>query len=135
MFFMSSLISLNVHSQFKDSLAVVVTTEKYILAFYESKPELLAEVLHSELIKRTIKTLPDSNKILFTNNKIEMVELSKKFNTQGKYDSKSEAKIELLDLFKEMATVKLTAENWIDYIHLVKINGKWQIINVIWLMI
>jgi len=123
------------YAQSQDSLAVISVTEKYIQAFYQGKPEWLKETLHPELIKRTIKSFPDSEKFIVTNGKSEMVELSKVFNANGKFDDQSRADIEVLDLYNNMASVKLTAEKWIDYLHLIKLNGKWQIVNVIWLMI
>lgn len=30
------------------------------------------------------------------------------------------------------ASIKLIADEWIDYMHLVKLNGSWKIINVLW---
>ncbi|MEO0528212.1 MAG: nuclear transport factor 2 family protein [Bacteroidota bacterium] len=24
------------------------------------------------------------------------------------------------------------ADDWIDYMHIVKLNGKWQLVNVLW---
>lgn len=128
-------VSLKSNGQTKDSLSVIETTEKYIQAFYQKKPKWLKDVLHPELIKRTIKSYQDSNEFIKTSGKSEMVELSKVFNANGKFNSNSRANIEVLDLYKKIATVKLTAEKWIDYLHLIKVNQKWQIIDVIWIMI
>ncbi len=129
-----SLTLFSSKAQNKDSSAVISTTEKYIQAFYQTKPDWLEEVLHPELIKRTTKSFGSSKKFITTSGKSEMVELAKIFNSKGKFSDKSRTKIELLDLFKDMATVKLTAEKWIDYLHLIKINGQWKIVNVVWLM-
>ncbi|CAG5083024.1 nuclear transport factor 2 family protein [Parvicella tangerina] len=123
------------YAQSNDSLAVVSTTEKYIQAFYQSNPDWLEEVLHPELIKRTTKSYGDSQEFIITNGKIVMVELSKIFNSKGQYNNLSSAEIEVLDITGNMATVKLLAEKWVDYLHLVKLNNEWKIVNVIWTMI
>lgn len=122
-------------AQNKDSIAIVKQTTKYIQGFYQEKPSWLEEVLHPELVKRTLRAFPNSDQYIASGGQSEMVQLCKIFNKNGKYSESSKAQIKVLDVFKEMATVKLTAETWVDYIHLVKVNGKWQIINVIWLMI
>ena len=30
------------------------------------------------------------------------------------------------------ASVKLIADDWIDYMHVLKLNGTWQLVNVLW---
>lgn len=130
------LLSIHVsYAQPNDTMEVVATTEKYIQAFYQSKPAWLKETLHPELIKRTVKSFPASDNFITTNGKAEMVELSKVFNSNGKFNAQSKAEIEVLDIYKDIATIKLTAEKWVDYLHLVKLNGKWLIVNVIWITI
>jgi hypothetical protein len=37
-----------------------------------------------------------------------------------------------LDRFQNAASVRIDAGEWIDYLHLGKIGGKWKIINVLW---
>ena len=45
--------------------------------------------------------------------------------------------VEILDVFRNTASVKLTTGypkrmKWIEYIHLVKVEGKWKIANIVW---
>ena len=40
----------------------------------------------------------------------------------------------VLDVFENAASVKVVAAAWIDYLHLVKWNGRWLIVNVLWEM-
>jgi hypothetical protein len=40
--------------------------------------------------------------------------------------------VKILDVFDDMATVRLEMRDWIDYMHLAKFNGKWVIVNVLW---
>ena len=39
-----------------------------------------------------------------------------------------------LDVFGNAATVKIVANEWIDYLHVSKIDGRWVIVNVLWEM-
>jgi len=40
--------------------------------------------------------------------------------------------VTILDRFENAASVKVIASDWIDYLHLAKVDGRWVIINVLW---
>jgi hypothetical protein len=40
----------------------------------------------------------------------------------------------ILDIYRNMASVRVDAAQWIDYIHMAKWNGEWKIVNVLWEM-
>jgi hypothetical protein len=42
--------------------------------------------------------------------------------------------VTVLDVFGNAATAKVIANDWIDYLHLVKWNDRWVIVNVLWEM-
>ena len=42
--------------------------------------------------------------------------------------------VTILDVLGGAATVKLEMRDWVDYMYVGKINGKWLIINVLWEM-
>ena len=42
--------------------------------------------------------------------------------------------VTVLDVLGGAATVKLEMRDWIDYMHIARINGKWLIVNVLWEM-
>ena len=62
----------------------------------------------------------------------QLVEIAKSFNKEGKLRKDAPKDIEIYDVMDQTATVKLTAEWGIDYMHLAKMDGKWMIINVLW---
>lgn len=63
-----------------------------------------------------------------------MLKLAKNYNENGdKFGDNPKVEIEVLALDKRIASVKLTADDWVDYMHLVKTDiNQWQIINVLW---
>ena len=63
-----------------------------------------------------------------------MLKLAKNYNENGdKFGDNPKVEIEVLALDKRIASVKLTADDWVDYMHLVKNDkNQWQIINVLW---
>jgi hypothetical protein len=40
--------------------------------------------------------------------------------------------ITILDIYHNAAIVKAETPNWIDYLHMAKISGKWKIVNILW---
>jgi hypothetical protein len=42
--------------------------------------------------------------------------------------------VEILDIYEDVASVKVEMAGWIDYMHLAKFEGRWVIVNVLWLM-
>jgi hypothetical protein len=62
----------------------------------------------------------------------QLVEIAKNFNKEGKLRKDAPKEIEIYDVMDQTATVKLTAEWGVDYMHLAKMDGKWMIVNVLW---
>lgn len=62
----------------------------------------------------------------------QLVEIAKNYNKEGKLRKDPLKDIQIYDVLDQTATVKLTAEWGIDYMHLAKMDGKWMIINVLW---
>jgi Putative lumazine-binding len=42
--------------------------------------------------------------------------------------------VSVLDVFGNTASVKIVANDWIDYLHVAKWDGRWVIVNVLWEM-
>ena len=63
---------------------------------------------------------------------LQLVEIAKNYNKEGKLRKDARKQIEIYDVLDQTATVKLTAEWGIDYMHLGKFEGKWMIVNVLW---
>jgi hypothetical protein len=40
--------------------------------------------------------------------------------------------VRILDVHGDAATVRIDADDWVDYLHLIRWNGEWKIINVLW---
>ncbi|MHC4991750.1 MAG: nuclear transport factor 2 family protein [Planctomycetota bacterium] len=42
------------------------------------------------------------------------------------------AKVTVLDVYENIASVKIEMHDWTDYAHVGKVDGEWRIINVLW---
>jgi hypothetical protein len=43
-----------------------------------------------------------------------------------------QADVRILDVFGNVASVRVTMSGWIDYMHMARVDGRWQIVNVLW---
>lgn len=62
----------------------------------------------------------------------QLVEVAKTYNKEGKLRKDAPKDIQIYEVLDRTASVKLTAEWGIDYMHLAKMDGKWMIVNVLW---
>ena len=62
-----------------------------------------------------------------------MILLAASYNQDGtQFPENPKKEVIILDMYDKTASVKLIADDWIDYMHIVKLNGKWQLVNVLW---
>lgn len=47
---------------------------------------------------------------------------------------KQQKDITIFDIYQKNASAKVVFFEWVDYLHLAKINGQWKIVNVLWQM-
>ena len=98
----------------------------YIEGWYEGNAERMERSLHPELVKRVI--LPDQ---IVTLSKKDMVEMTQSGSGKS-FSGAKENTVTILDVFYEIATVKVESAEFIDYLHIGKVGGEWMIINVLW---
>ena len=89
--------------------------------------------LHPDLAKRAVRQHPESGRpILHHLSKSTLVEYT---NSGGGKDTPKEKlfyELTVLDVYKDIATVKAVSADYVDYIHLAKWNGQWMIVNILW---
>jgi hypothetical protein len=125
----------SVFSQTKaDSLAIQQAAVDYIESQHKPNPDQMERALHPRMVKRTFWTDKETGKDYVRETNTEsMVILANNYNKKGdKFPENPKKEVKLLDVSDKTASVKLIADEWIDYMHLVKLNGQWKIINVLW---
>ncbi len=118
----------------KDSLAIKQVALDYIESQHNVKPEQFERAAHPRMVKRTFwidkKTGKEYLRETFTD---AMVLLAETYNQDGdRFPVHPKKEVIILDIYDKTASVKLIADDWIDYMHIVKLNGKWQLVNVLW---
>lgn len=106
----------------------------YAESFYEGNGEKMEAALSPDLAKRIANTNPQGRSSLGNMSALTLVQVIR--TGSGKNTPKDEQikNVAILDMMTNSATVKLEMRDWIDYMHIAKMNGKWLIVNVLWEM-
>ena len=121
-------IPVQLHAQANaDSAAVVATALDYIEGWYEGDSTRMARALHSDLVKRIVRQgslqqMGRDDLVSGTARKGPGPDVDLSDNVSG------------LDIFGNAATVRVDADQWVDFLQLSKIDGRWVIVNVLWEM-
>lgn len=129
------LITFSVKGQTqKDSLDIKQVALDYIESQHNVKPEQFERAAHARMVKRTFWTNKETGKEYLRETFTDaMVLLAATYNLEGdKFPEDPKKEVIILDIYDKTASVKLIADDWIDYMHIVKLNGKWQLVNVLW---
>jgi hypothetical protein len=100
--------------------------------WYEANVERISRSLHPVLAKRAIRKDEKGKDSIYHLSKERMLEKTKEGGGSATPISKQRYEITILDRYEEIATVKVIANEYIDYLHLVKQNGQWLIVNALW---
>jgi hypothetical protein len=117
-----------------DREAIIQVAHDYIDGFYEGSTERMQRALHPDLAKRNIVTDGNSARQQVRNMTAQqLIEVTGA--GVGKRIAERDGRqcdVEILDIFHDVATVKVVAITWIDYLHVARVDGEWKIVNVLW---
>ena len=113
----------------KETTAVENTLRDYIEGWYKGDTKRMERSLHDDLVKRIpVRDSSDIDIKLRMVPKSRMVELTSK---GGGETPDAEYHIFVDDIEKDIATARVLSLEYLDYLHLVKTNGRWQIVNIL----
>ena len=112
------------------SNALEAVARDYILGWYLGKPDQVERALHPDLAKRHLESSKTGEPKLCNMSAMTLVS-----NTRARPKltvSDRSLSVRVLDVFQRIATVRVDADDWVDYLHLVQVDGQWKIVNVLW---
>jgi len=105
----------------------------YIDGYYTGDGDRMKSALHPELAKRIVAKDPKTGESRLINmDAKQLVEVTASGGGQHYLAEQRLNDVEILDVYGDVASVKVTAAEWIDYMHVAKVDGEWKIINVLW---
>lgn len=117
-----------------DRDAVKRTALNYAEGWYEGNADKMESALHADLAKRIARTNDKGQGRVEHMGALTLVQVTRSGFGKQTPAAEQQKDVTVLDILGNAATVKLEMRDWIDYMHIAKSNGKWQIINVLWEM-
>lgn len=115
-----------------ETQAIYQSVSDYYDGWYEANAERMDRCLHPNLTKRSVRYDETGKEYLRQLTKAQMVEATKQGGGTDAPPEKRNWTITILDLYKEIATVKVAAGEYREYIHLAKQDDQWLIVNVLY---
>jgi hypothetical protein len=117
-------------SSSNEKAAVTAVAQNYMDAYYTADAARMQKTLHPDFHKRTLRTVNGHTEISedTVQSMVEGVRLG-----SGKEIPMADRiqKIEVLDVYRDAASVKVVTGRWIDHMHVSKLNGEWRVLDVV----
>jgi hypothetical protein len=121
------------HSQAAaDSVAIRQTALDYIEGWWTGNADRMSRAVHPNLAKRFVFKEDNGESGLGHTTADGLVQSTRMGRGTDLPAEERRARVEILDIYRDIATVKLSSTRLIDYLHLVRWNGEWKIVNVLW---
>jgi hypothetical protein len=114
-----------------DSAAIRTTALDYAHGWYTGDAARMQRALHPDLAKRIVRNNGGSS----TLDQMSAAQLTNATRSGGGSNTPANARqadVSILDIFGNTASVRLTMNGWIDYMHMARWQDRWVIVNVLW---
>jgi hypothetical protein len=104
----------------------------YIEGWYEGNVERMTRALHPEFVKKGIHRHPDTGKSNFgLHSATTLIEATRR--GRGRKYAKESRRIEItiLDVGRDMANVRITCGLTREYLQMVRFDGHWKVLHVL----
>ena len=115
-----------------DKAAIKATTMDYMEGWYEGNAERMERALYPELAKRMFSKDDKGRSVFNHMGAMRLVQGTRKGFGKETPKDKQRKDVTILDVFENVASVRADMTEWIDYMHIAKVDGKWVIVNVLW---
>jgi hypothetical protein len=116
-----------------DSAAIRATALDYAEGWYEGNAERMARALHPELVKRIVVRDTTTGRTMVQGMGASVLVNSTRHGYGKETPKERQQKdVRVLDIFGNAASAKAVMADWIDYMQLAKVDGRWVIVNVLW---
>jgi hypothetical protein len=113
-----------------ENRAITTVAQNYMDAYYTADPALMQRSLHPDFHKRTLRTINGQTQITEDTVQSMMEGVSLGSGKDIPRDQRVR-NIQVLDVYRDAASVKVVTGRWIDYMHLSKLNGEWRVLDVV----
>lgn len=115
----------------EDEKGIIQAGKDYFEAFYLGDGEREAKALHPELAKRYVRKNQQGREFLAYSPRGMLIEYAASGAAKADLAEKN-IKVEIFEVNGNIASGKVVSSDFYDYVHFVKLNGQWYVLNVLW---
>ena len=120
-------------SQSPEELAVKETALNYIEGWYSADSARMAKALSADLVKKGFLYNPRTKQLhISPASYTEMVQYTSQKPNELAENPDIPLEVIIIEMGENIAMVKTIAPDFVDYLHLGKVNGEWKIYHAIW---
>jgi hypothetical protein len=117
-----------------DSGAIRATALDYVEGWYAGDAGRMERALHPELAKRIVRVDSTGNPSLQQMGATALVAGARAGYGRQTPKERQVKTVRILDVFGNTASVRADMADWVDYMQMAKVDGRWVIVNVLWEM-
>lgn len=116
-----------------DSTAIRAAALDYVEGWYTGDAGRMGRALHPELVKRIVVNDTATGRSVIQNmGASALVNGTRHGYGKSTPKERQQKEVAILDIFGNTASAKSTMADWVDYMHLARVDGRWVIVNVLW---
>jgi len=116
-----------------DTTAIRAAALDYAEGWYAGDGDRMARALHPELVKRiVVGDTATKRAFLQTMGATSLVNATRHGYGKSTPAARQQKEVTVLDTYGNAAVAKIVMADWIDYLQLGKVDGRWLIVNVLW---
>jgi hypothetical protein len=115
-----------------DSAGIRQAALDYIEGWYTVDSARMARALHPELVKRIQNVDRAGRSWIQNQGASQLIRATANGGGPETPEKDRRTEVKILDIFQNVASARIDAGPWIDYLQLVKWQGRWVILNVLW---
>lgn len=120
----------NARAEASDIVAVTAVATEYFQSWFVGDGDRMRAVLHPELSKRTPQH-PGGPELTLDEDTAESLTEIAAQGPRTQYEHWQD--VHVLDISGDIATVMVRSQPFVEYLHLARFNGRWLIINALYL--
>jgi hypothetical protein len=116
-----------------DSSAIRAAALDYVEGWYEGDAQRMSRAVHPELVKRiVVSDTATKHSVIQTMGATALVNGARHGWGKETPAERRQKDVTILDIFGSAASVKAVMADWVDYLQVAKVDGRWVIVNVLW---
>jgi hypothetical protein len=123
---------LHAQSGAADSAGIRAAALDYIDGYWSGDADRMTRALHPDLAKRILRTNQAGEQRLNNMTAVQLIAGTRAGGGKDTPAGEKKSDVKILDIYGNAASARIDAGAWVDYLHLSKVDGRWQIVNVLW---